>query len=105
MTAEEFADRVASVAAGLIAGGIGPGDRVGLMAAAEAAAIAYSRAAGRPGIGLRLRRAAYRRLVYTRLREALGGQVAWAISGGAPLSTDLGTSRAARESPSWRAGD
>ncbi len=61
-----------------------------LFAAAEAAAIAYSRAAGRPGVGLRLRHAAFGRLVYARLRAALGGRVAWAISGGAPLSTDLG---------------
>jgi long-chain acyl-CoA synthetase len=33
VTAEEFAGRVAGVAAGLIAAGIGPGDRVGLMSA------------------------------------------------------------------------
>jgi len=33
VTAEQFAARVAAVAAGLIAGGIRPGDRVGLMAA------------------------------------------------------------------------
>jgi long-chain acyl-CoA synthetase len=61
-----------------------------LFAAAEAAAIAYSRAAGRPGVRLRLRHAAFGRLVYAPLRAGLGGQVAWAISGGAPLSTDLG---------------
>ena len=39
-----------------------------LFAAAEATAIAYSRAAGRPGIRLRLRHAAFGRLVYARLR-------------------------------------
>ncbi len=61
-----------------------------LFAAAEAAAIAYSRAAGRPGVGLRLRHAVFDRPVYGRLRAGLGGQVAWAISGGAPLSPDLG---------------
>ena len=33
VTAEQFAARVTSVAAGLIAGGIRPGDRIGLMAA------------------------------------------------------------------------
>ncbi len=60
-----------------------------LFAAAEATAVAYSRAGRRAGIALRLRHAAYRR-VYTRLRKALGGQVAWVISGGAPLSEDLG---------------
>ena len=61
-----------------------------LFAAAEATAIAYSRAAGRPGMKLRLRRAAFDRLVYARLRTGLGGQLAWVISGGAPLNTDLG---------------
>jgi len=61
-----------------------------LFAAAEAAAISYSRATGRPGVRLRLRHAVFGRLVYARLRAGLGGQVAWVISGGAPLSTDLG---------------
>jgi long-chain acyl-CoA synthetase len=61
-----------------------------LFAAAEAAAIAYSRAGLRPGIRLRLRHAVFGRLVYARLRAALGGQVAWTISGGAPLGEDLG---------------
>ena len=61
-----------------------------LFAAAEATAIAYSRAGQRPGIRLRLRHALFDRLVYARLREALGGQAAWAISGGAPLNEDLG---------------
>jgi long-chain acyl-CoA synthetase len=66
-----------------------------LFAAAEATAIAWSRtgwsSAGRsrPGIVLWLRHAAYNRLVYTRLRAALGGQVKWLISGGAPLAEDL----------------
>jgi long-chain acyl-CoA synthetase len=60
-----------------------------LFAAAEAAATAYSRAAGRPGVSLRLRHAAFSRLVYAPLRAGLGGQVAWTISGGAPLSPDL----------------
>ncbi len=61
-----------------------------LFAAAEATAVSYSRAGRRPGIRLRLRHAAYERLVYTRLRRALGGQAAWVISGGAPLNEDLG---------------
>jgi len=61
-----------------------------LFAAAEATAIAYSQAAGRPGVRLRLRHAAFGRLVYAPLRAGFGGRVAWAISGGAPLSTDLG---------------
>ena len=35
VTAAQMAGRVGAVAAGLIAGGIGPGDRVGLMAPAS----------------------------------------------------------------------
>jgi long-chain acyl-CoA synthetase len=60
-----------------------------LFAAAQAAAIAYSRAASRPGVALRLRHAVFAQAVYPRLRQAIGGRVAWAISGGAPLSPDL----------------
>jgi long-chain acyl-CoA synthetase len=62
----------------------------GLFAAAEAAAIDYSRAGHRAGMLLRLRHAVFGRLVYARLRAALGGQAAWAISGGAPLNQELG---------------
>ena len=61
-----------------------------LFAAAQATAIAYSRAGHRAGLLLRLRHAVFGRLVYARLRAALGGQVAWAISGGAPLNQELG---------------
>ena len=61
-----------------------------LFAAAEATAIAYSRKGRRAGLLLRLRHAVFARLVYARLRAALGGQVAWAISGGAPLNQELG---------------
>jgi len=66
-----------------------------LFRAAEATAIAYSRAADRSAVRraamwrLRLRHAVYDRLVYARLRAALGGHLAWAISGGAPLNGDL----------------
>jgi long-chain acyl-CoA synthetase len=59
------------------------------FAAAEATAVAWSRAGSRAGIGLRVRRAVYDRLVYARLRDALGGRAKWAISGGAPLAGDL----------------
>ena len=65
------------------------GGRQRLFAAAEAAAIAYSRAASRPRVALRVRHAVFARTVYPRLRQAIGGRVAWAISGGAPLSPDL----------------
>jgi len=60
--------------------------------AAEATAIAYSRSLddGGPGVGLRLKHAVFDRLVYGRLRAALGGHCTAAISGGAPLGERLG---------------
>ena len=59
---------------------------------AEDTAITYSRALdrGRVGLLLRLRHDAFDRLVYARLRSALGGQCRAAISGGAPLGARLG---------------
>jgi len=59
---------------------------------AERVAVAYSRALdapGGPGIGLRLTHAALDRLVYVRLRTALGGRCERAISGSAPLGERL----------------
>ncbi len=55
-------------------------------------AIAYSRGLdrGRPSLAVRLRHAAFDRLVYGRLREALGGACVHAVSGGAPLGERLG---------------
>jgi long-chain acyl-CoA synthetase len=55
-------------------------------------AIAWSTAqdAGGPGLGLRLRHGLFDRLVYGKLRAAMGGQVMYAVSGGAPLGTRLG---------------
>ncbi len=56
-------------------------------------AIAYSRALddpGRPGFGLRAQHATFDRLVYGKLRTALGGRAQYAISGGAALSERLG---------------
>lgn len=60
--------------------------------AAEKVAIAYSEAvgAGRVALPLRLQHTLFDRLVYGKLRAALGGQVAWAVSGGAPLGARLG---------------
>ena len=54
-------------------------------------AIAYSKALdnGKPGLALRTRHALFDRLVYGRLRDALGGHAEWAISGGAPLGDRL----------------
>ncbi len=57
--------------------------------AAAEAAIAYSRANGKPGINMRIQHALYDRLVYRKLRAVLGGQVDYAVSGGAPLGDRL----------------
>jgi long-chain acyl-CoA synthetase len=59
---------------------------------AERVAIAYSRALDTPdgpGFALRLRHRLFDRLVYGRLRAALGGRCTAAISGGAPLGARL----------------
>ncbi|MBF6331767.1 AMP-dependent synthetase/ligase [Nocardia transvalensis] len=55
-------------------------------------AIAYSRALddGRVPLSLRIRHRIFDRLVYRRLRGALGGRATHAISGGAPLGERLG---------------
>jgi long-chain acyl-CoA synthetase len=58
---------------------------------AERVAVNYSRAlsTGRPGPLLRLQHAVFDKLVYSRLRAALGGSCRQAISGGAPLGERL----------------
>ncbi len=63
-----------------------------IFAAAAATAIAYSQATdtGRPGVGLQVRHALFDRLVYAKLRAAVGGRVTYAVSGGAPLGERLG---------------
>ncbi|GAB3768105.1 long-chain acyl-CoA synthetase [Nocardioides ginsengisegetis] len=55
-------------------------------------AIAYSRGLdrGRPSIAVRAQHALFSRLVYGKLREALGGNCLYAVSGGAPLGDRLG---------------
>jgi long-chain acyl-CoA synthetase len=56
------------------------------------AAIAYSRGldAGRVPLRVRAQHAVFSRLVYSKLRDALGGRCEFAISGGAPLGERLG---------------
>ncbi len=55
-------------------------------------AIAYSEAQdhGKARLGLRAQHAIFDKLVYSKLRARLGGQIRWAISGGAPLGHRLG---------------
>ncbi|MGW5667616.1 AMP-dependent synthetase/ligase [Micromonospora sp. NPDC003776] len=60
---------------------------------AEKVAIAYSEAletADGPGLGLRAQHALFDKLVYRKLRAAMGGRCRDAISGGAPLGARLG---------------
>ncbi len=55
-------------------------------------AIAWSRAQDKGRVPLRVRaaHAVFSRLVYAKLRDALGGRCAYAVSGGAPLGERLG---------------
>ena len=55
-------------------------------------AIDYSKSldTGGPGFGLKLKHKIFDRLVYGKLRAAMGGKIAWAVSGGAPLGDRLG---------------
>ncbi|RLV49154.1 long-chain fatty acid--CoA ligase [Nocardioides mangrovicus] len=63
-----------------------------VFARAADVAIAYSRGeqAGKVPRGVRLQHALFDRLVYGRLRAALGGRCEYAVSGGAPLGERLG---------------
>ncbi|MFF5055448.1 AMP-dependent synthetase/ligase [Micromonospora sp. NPDC000663] len=64
-----------------------------IFARAEQVAISYSEALetpGGPGLALRAQHAVFDRLVYRKLRAALGGRCRDAISGGAPLGARLG---------------
>jgi long-chain acyl-CoA synthetase len=67
-----------------------------LFEAAAAAAIDYSREQDRqsrgegpgPGLFSRMRHGVYDRLVYPRLRQALGGEVGYTVSGASPLASE-----------------
>ena len=63
-----------------------------IFSRAARTAIAYSQALDSPrgpGLGLRARHALFDRLVYAKLRAALGGRARYAISGGAALTPRL----------------
>ena len=60
---------------------------------AEAIAIAYSEALDKPGgagLLLKIQHQVFDRLVYSKLRAAMGGRIEYAVSGGAPLGLRLG---------------
>ena len=63
-----------------------------IFATAAATAIAWSSAHddGKPGVLLNAKHAIFDKLVYVKLRAAMGGKVVYAVSGGAPLGTRLG---------------
>ncbi len=63
-----------------------------IFALADNTAVEYSRSldSGGPGMWLRVRHAVFDRLVYAKLRAAMGGRVTYAVSGGAPLGARLG---------------
>ncbi|MFJ4208692.1 AMP-dependent synthetase/ligase [Paenarthrobacter sp. NPDC089675] len=68
--------------------------KAGLFAAASATAVEYSTAVdlaarGRgtgPGLLLRLKHAAFNKLLYPKVREVFGGKVGYTVSGASPLS-------------------
>lgn len=68
------------------------GGKGNIFRAAARAAVAYSKAqdAGHIPLGLRLKFAVLDRLVLSKLREAMGGNVKYAVSGSAPLGDRLG---------------
>ncbi|TYB44538.1 AMP-dependent synthetase/ligase [Actinomadura chibensis] len=63
-----------------------------IFKAAAETAVAYSRAleAGRPGLALKAKHKLFDVLVYGKLRAAVGGNVRYAVSGGAALGERLG---------------
>ncbi|QSE89105.1 long-chain fatty acid--CoA ligase [Rhodococcus pseudokoreensis] len=68
------------------------GGKGSIFEKASATAIAYSEAqdTGGAGLGLKLKHALFDKLVYSKLRTALGGECDRAVSGGAALGARLG---------------
>ncbi len=68
------------------------GGKSKIFNAAVSTAVDFSRAqdASGPSIVLRLKHLVFDKLVYSKLRAALGGRVMYAVSGGAPLGERLG---------------
>jgi len=68
------------------------GGKGGIFHKAAETAIAYSRARqdGKVGLGLKLKHTLFDALVYKKLRQAMGGRVSHAVSGGGPLGERLG---------------
>lgn len=68
--------------------------RSAIFRAAARTAVAWSQSMGagasRGGVGLRAAHALFDRLVYAKLRAAMGGRISYAVSGGAPLGERLG---------------
>ncbi|HOW93391.1 MAG TPA: long-chain fatty acid--CoA ligase [Mycolicibacterium fallax] len=65
-------------------------EKIFKIAAETAVAWSMAHDTGKPGLLLRAKHAVFDRLVYTKLRAALGGECHAAISGGAPLGARLG---------------
>jgi long-chain acyl-CoA synthetase len=63
-----------------------------IFATATQVAIEYSEAVehGHVGLSLRIKHALFDRLVFGKLRTAMGGNLRWAVSGGAPLGVVFG---------------
>ena len=63
-----------------------------IFRAAADTAVEYSKTldSGTVGLGLKIKFALFDRLVYSKLKAAMGGGVKYAVSGSAPLSTRLG---------------
>jgi len=68
------------------------GGKGNIFHAAVDTAIAHSKAldAGKVPLGLKIKFALFDRLVYSKLKAVMGGNVKYAVSGGAPLGTRLG---------------